>query len=40
VLASWIHDRLTPTVRADGAEALRVRVWESEDAFGGTRAPV
>jgi 6-pyruvoyltetrahydropterin/6-carboxytetrahydropterin synthase len=40
VLASWIHGRLAPAVRADGAEVLGVRVWESEDAFGGTRAAV
>jgi 6-pyruvoyltetrahydropterin/6-carboxytetrahydropterin synthase len=40
VLASWIHGRLAPAIRADGAEALAVRVWESEDAFGGTRAAV
>lgn len=35
VLASWIHGQLAPTLRSDGAEALGVRVWESEDAFGG-----
>ena len=40
VLASWIHGRLASAVRADGAESLAIRVWESEDAFGGIRAAV
>jgi 6-pyruvoyltetrahydropterin/6-carboxytetrahydropterin synthase len=38
VLAAWIHGRLAMPLRIDGAEFLAVRVWESEDAFGGMRA--
>jgi 6-pyruvoyl-tetrahydropterin synthase len=40
VLSAWIHDRLAEPLRADGAEVVAVRVWESEDAFGGVRARV
>ena len=40
VLAAWIHERLAHPLRADGAEVVAVRVWESEDAFGGVRADV
>jgi 6-pyruvoyl-tetrahydropterin synthase len=40
VLAAWIHERLADPLRADGAEVLSVRVWESEDSFGGVRANV
>lgn len=40
ILAAWIHERLAPPLRGDGAEVLSVRVWESEDAFGGIRARV
>jgi len=40
VLAAWIHGRLAAPLRVDGAEFLAVRVWESEDAFGGIRAPL
>ena len=40
VLAVWIHERLADPLRADGAEVVSVRVWESEDAFGGVRASV
>jgi 6-pyruvoyl-tetrahydropterin synthase len=40
VLAAWIHDRLAEPLRGDGVEVLAVRVWESEDAFGGVRASV
>src|SRR5215471_16711673 len=39
VFARWVHDSLSPTVAAAGGEALAVRVWESEVAFGGYRAP-
>jgi 6-pyruvoyl-tetrahydropterin synthase len=39
-LAAWIHERLAEPLRGDGAEVLAVRVWESEDAFGGLRASV
>ena len=38
VLAAWIHDRLAVPLRNEGAEVVSVRVWESEDAFGGFRA--
>jgi 6-pyruvoyltetrahydropterin/6-carboxytetrahydropterin synthase len=38
ILAGWIHAELAAPVRNDGAELLAVRVWESEDAFGGIRA--
>jgi 6-pyruvoyl-tetrahydropterin synthase len=37
VLAAWIHAQLAGPLRSDGAEFLAVRVWESEDAFGGVR---
>ena len=40
VLARWFHARLAGAIRAAGAEALAVRVWESATAFGGYRAPV
>jgi 6-pyruvoyltetrahydropterin/6-carboxytetrahydropterin synthase len=40
VLAAWIHAQLAKPLAADGAEVLGVRVWESDDAFGGVRAPV
>jgi 6-pyruvoyltetrahydropterin/6-carboxytetrahydropterin synthase len=40
ILSSWIHERLAEPLRAEGAEAVGVRVWESEDAFGGVRARV
>ena len=40
VLAAWIHERLAEPLRGDGAEVVSVRVWESEDAFGGIRARV
>jgi 6-pyruvoyltetrahydropterin/6-carboxytetrahydropterin synthase len=37
VLAAWIHAQLAPALKGDGAEFVSVRVWESEDAFGGVR---
>jgi 6-pyruvoyltetrahydropterin/6-carboxytetrahydropterin synthase len=37
VLAAWIHAQLAPILKRDGAEFVSVRVWESEDAFGGIR---
>jgi len=40
ILARWFHDRLQGAIRAAGGEALAIRVWESETAFGGYRAPV
>jgi 6-pyruvoyltetrahydropterin/6-carboxytetrahydropterin synthase len=40
VFAAWIHDRLAEPLGGDGAEVVAVRVWESDDAFGGVRAEV
>ncbi len=40
ILARWFHETLADAIRAAGGEALSVRVWESETAFGGYRAPV
>lgn len=40
VLSRWIHEQLAAPLRNDGAEFVSVRVWESEDAFGGVRARV
>jgi 6-pyruvoyl-tetrahydropterin synthase len=37
VLAAWTHAELADALRNDGAEYLAVRVWESDDAFGGVR---
>ena len=37
VLAAWIHGELASSLKDDGAESLAVRVWESDDAFGGIR---
>ena len=40
VLSKWAHGALAPLARGQGAETLSVRVWESEDAFGGYSAAV
>jgi 6-pyruvoyltetrahydropterin/6-carboxytetrahydropterin synthase len=40
VLASWLHGQVTHVLKGDGAEVVHVRVWESDDAFGGIRAEV
>jgi 6-pyruvoyltetrahydropterin/6-carboxytetrahydropterin synthase len=40
VFAAWIHDRLAEPLGGDGAEVVAVRVWESDEAFGGIRAKV
>ena len=40
ILARWFHSRLADPIRVAGGEALAVRIWESETAFGGYRAPV
>ena len=40
VLARWLHDELRVRLAGTGVERLSVRVWESEDAFGGYAAPV
>jgi 6-pyruvoyltetrahydropterin/6-carboxytetrahydropterin synthase len=37
MLASWFHDGLAGTMKREGVEVLRVRAWESGDAFGGRR---
>lgn len=39
-LASWVLEQLTPALAAEGAEFVHVRVWESDDAFGGTRVEI
>ena len=38
ILARWFHDRLAGPIRGAGGEALAVRVWESQTAYGGYRA--
>jgi 6-pyruvoyltetrahydropterin/6-carboxytetrahydropterin synthase len=40
IFAAWIHELLAAPLGSDGAEVVSVRVWESEDAFGGVRASV
>jgi 6-pyruvoyl-tetrahydropterin synthase len=40
VFARWAHERLAPVVRHAGGGELRVRVNESDVAFGGYRATV
>jgi 6-pyruvoyltetrahydropterin/6-carboxytetrahydropterin synthase len=37
VLAAWIHAQLAGPLRDEGVQRLSVRVWESEEAFGGIR---
>ncbi len=39
VFARWVHDSLAPAVATGGGDMLAVRVWETEAAFGGYRAP-
>ncbi len=39
VFARWVHDTLAPAVATGGGDMLAVRVWETEAAFGGYRAP-
>ena len=39
VFARWVHDTLASAVAAGGGDTLAVRVWETEAAFGGYRAP-
>ena len=39
-LAGWIHGEIADPLGMDGAEFVSVRVWESEDLFGGVRARV
>jgi 6-pyruvoyltetrahydropterin/6-carboxytetrahydropterin synthase len=38
VLARWVFDALADRLEAEGAEALGVRVWESETEFAGYAA--
>ncbi len=40
ILSKWAHAALAPLARGQGAETLSVRVWESEEAFGGYSAGV
>jgi 6-pyruvoyltetrahydropterin/6-carboxytetrahydropterin synthase len=40
LLASWLLDQLAPALGADGAESVHVRVWESDEAFGGTSVEI
>ncbi len=40
VFARWVHQALAPALVQEGAETLGVRVWESNDAFGGYAGPV
>ena len=40
VFARWVHETVAPAVRGAGGEVLTVRVWESEVAYGGYKAPV
>ena len=40
VLARWAHAALAEPLRLAGGEALSVRVWESETAFGGYSGPL
>ena len=35
VFAKWAFDHLAERIAPSGAEALAVRVWENESAFGG-----
>jgi 6-pyruvoyltetrahydropterin/6-carboxytetrahydropterin synthase len=35
VFARWLHDALRDRLVADGAESVRVRVWESDTEFAG-----
>jgi len=38
VFARWAHAAIAERVRASGADALTVRVWETPTAYGGYRA--
>ena len=35
IFARWVHDRLCGALGDAGERTLRVRVWETPDAFGG-----
>jgi 6-pyruvoyltetrahydropterin/6-carboxytetrahydropterin synthase len=39
VLARWLHERLREPVGSAGGGWLRVRVWESPDAYGAYAGP-
>lgn len=39
VFARWAHGFLCDVVRESGGDTLAVRVWESDDAFGGFSGP-
>jgi 6-pyruvoyltetrahydropterin/6-carboxytetrahydropterin synthase len=34
IFARWIHDQVRPAIAKDGT-SLRVRIWETPEAFGG-----
>jgi 6-pyruvoyl-tetrahydropterin synthase len=40
VFAQWIWDEIAGRLAAEGAEAVRVRVWETESEFAGYTADV
>lgn len=39
VFARWAHGFLSAVVRETGGDTLSVRIWESDDAFGGFSGP-
>ena len=39
-LAGWLHGRIAEAVDGPDVATVRVRVWETPDAFGGYAAPV
>jgi 6-pyruvoyltetrahydropterin/6-carboxytetrahydropterin synthase len=40
IFARWVHGKLAAALAADPDADLTVRVWESDKAFGGFRAPI
>ena len=40
VFARWAHGALAEAVRLAGGEEMTVRVWESEEEYGGYRSPL
>jgi len=39
VFARWAHGFLSDVVRETGGDTVSVRIWESDDAFGGFSGP-